>query len=1293
MLGDSLGDVYVEVSANTDRIPEDIRRAVKKSEAQNAGDFNHAGQTGGKNFGAGFQKGLPKPQGFLQWTAASAGLLETITPVGKALEGLVAGTSAFLGVAGSASFATVTLADNFSSLLGVYGTTKIATMGMSSAFKAAAAAQTELNTTGKLSQSTYNTLHGTLNSLAPSAQAFVKQSLALGPAWKTVQKSVQQSFFSGLATDLKSVSNALLPTMNKQLTAMSGTLNDSAHGFAKFISSKEGVSEIDLLLTSMNEQMKILMPAAGNIAKALLNLWVGSSGPAQTMADSIGAMARNFNAWSVAVTNSGSWQRTLDRAHQSLMDMAGFLGSLGKLAQTFFGAGVSAGQSMLQNWTSNITTLNNFLHTLRGQQDLSKFYASIGQVGKTAHDIFGILNPVLKTAMDIFQAMSPFIQSMQQFLQPLLASVAKFVETLASAGGAQVLGPILAVGVAIKGFNILTGIVDRLAKSFFSLATSATEAAVATRSVGIGGGAGAAASEAAILATAGKRAGPSATLLEESKSLGAGGTMAALLGRSGIKGLGLGALAKGAISGPGALLTMLGLPLLTSHLGAAGAPVQNIGSNALLAGLFTGNPMAALGVGGATAAFQGIKGGNSFGNWAQTVGGGAATGAAVGSLLGPLGTGVGAAAGAALAATAKGLKDLFTSSPPAVKAIDQVNKVLASVATVAELSASGPLKDLQRTIAGIKGSGTSGDRANVGSSLRNSGASKVLTHAGISATEQVNITLGQSGATADAQAKVAHWQAIIDKLQASGVALNAQQLQQVKDSQTDINLVTSLMNARTDAHNQAVEQHKAEINQLAIQASVEANYNQAALQDTLARAGVAKSEQLAFDIAQGNVIRTAASIRDEALKLGLTQPQIKVLLSLLKGPAETDLHSTIDMWKKYVNGNPLDLLLNIVPGSGVKLQTSGNPNNPTSINPSLMNLLPSGNGKQSKAGGGLLRGAGTSTSDSIPVMGSNGEYMLRAAAVNRLGTTTLDYMNATGKMPLHRAGGGSIYDVAPTVKTKTSKSGSNTKKATTAVTVQEGAIFYLSDPQTEAKYGAAHGLVFSSNVAKGILAGNTTVINAVRTLGGKILATLDAQITKAQAKIDTIQQDYTSIQSNTTSALTGTSGIGQMNTFNGILGSLTKQNANTALFSKDLQLLEQKGLNKDMVRDLSSQGLNALPGVKALLSGGSAGIAKINSLQGSITKNAQTAGTKTAIYIDGKSLHDARAAIVPLQTEKKNVTLALQELDTHSPSAASKAKLSKMANSNITVNQNFFGPSTSSAQKKELEWALRYAVR
>jgi len=60
--------------------------------------------------------------------------------------------------------------------------------------------------------------------------------------------------------------------------------------------------------------------------------------------------------------------------------------------------------------------------------------------------------------------------------------------------------------------------------------------------------------------------------------------------------------------------------------------------------------------------------------------------------------------------------------------------------------------------------------------------------------------------------------------------------------------------------------------------------------------------------------------------------------------------------------------------------------------------FPSTPGVVAAASGGLIRGPGTGTSDSIPALLSNGEYVVRAAAVRDYGTHLLDNLNS-GRIP------------------------------------------------------------------------------------------------------------------------------------------------------------------------------------------------------------------------------------------------------------------------------------------------------
>lgn len=61
--------------------------------------------------------------------------------------------------------------------------------------------------------------------------------------------------------------------------------------------------------------------------------------------------------------------------------------------------------------------------------------------------------------------------------------------------------------------------------------------------------------------------------------------------------------------------------------------------------------------------------------------------------------------------------------------------------------------------------------------------------------------------------------------------------------------------------------------------------------------------------------------------------------------------------------------------------------------------------QQAKATGGAIWGAGTATSDDIPAWLSNGEFVIRTAAAQRIGYDRLEWLNRTGEIPKFATGG------------------------------------------------------------------------------------------------------------------------------------------------------------------------------------------------------------------------------------------------------------------------------------------------
>jgi len=63
---------------------------------------------------------------------------------------------------------------------------------------------------------------------------------------------------------------------------------------------------------------------------------------------------------------------------------------------------------------------------------------------------------------------------------------------------------------------------------------------------------------------------------------------------------------------------------------------------------------------------------------------------------------------------------------------------------------------------------------------------------------------------------------------------------------------------------------------------------------------------------------------------------------------------------------------------------------------------------KAKQEGGSIVGPGGPTTDSVPILASTGEYVVKASSVSKLGTPVMNYINSTGNLPTMAASGGKV---------------------------------------------------------------------------------------------------------------------------------------------------------------------------------------------------------------------------------------------------------------------------------------------
>src|SRR5262245_32600529 len=179
-------------------------------------------------------------------------LTPSILGLNNAIIGAGAGIVALTGNLLQASGSIVNVANAVGALGQGFLAVKIGSMGVADAFKAQAKAQEELAKTGEVSESTQQALDAAMKGLTPSAREAVTAITSLRDEWNTLQDSVQEALFKGVGDSIKELANNLLPTLQSQLTASAGIVNEFATNLAAGLSTPQAAGTLAQLMTNFN---------------------------------------------------------------------------------------------------------------------------------------------------------------------------------------------------------------------------------------------------------------------------------------------------------------------------------------------------------------------------------------------------------------------------------------------------------------------------------------------------------------------------------------------------------------------------------------------------------------------------------------------------------------------------------------------------------------------------------------------------------------------------------------------------------------------------------------------------------------------------------------------------------------------------------------------------------------------------------------------------------------------------------------------------------------------------------
>jgi len=328
--------------------------------------------------------------------------------------------------------------------------------------------------------------------------------------------------------------------------------------------------------------------------------------------------------------------------------------------------------------------------------------------------------------------------------------------------------------------------------------------------------------------------------------------------------------------------------------------------------------------------------------------------------------------------------------------------------------------------------------------------------------------------------------------------------------------------------------------------------------------------------------------------------------------------------------------------------------------------------KRGYADGGRVSGPGTGTSDDVfaPWL-SNGEFVMKKAAVDRYGEKFMQLINA-GRLDMPRfASGGKVKGLS-----QAEKAARGQIRGSFGISGFGRMAGYQRTPfeHNLAAPTDINALVGSLNEAAGRIkaafSGRTesSLLKHLNSVG-KSLIGYEKQLTKttaslgtAKTKLDDLKNSASQMASSVKSGLMSSANItqgaaGQTVTVASIMGGLTASRDKTTAFSDALKGLKAKGLDKGLIQQIAEAGVSGggLETAGALLGASGSEISSLNNLQSQIASAATSAGKTTADAYYGAAIKAQDKLVKSLTAQQAKLERAMNNLAAQMEKLISKA--------------------------------------
>lgn len=462
MAGFKIGEGFVEVTADTDKVLPSVRRAVDDLPDQVGGSADRAGSGIGSRIARGVFNGMAE---------GSRG--------GGVFSSVLAVMTSRLAIFAIAGLAAVGIGQQ---LIGVVGLLPAAGFAAAAGVGALAVglahvgdALGETDTPAKLAK-----VNEALAQLSPSARAAVQEIRGLGPAWTLLRTAVQDALFDRVATTVKELAAAYLPSLRSGLVRTAGGINAVVRSWAGFATAPQTVADTNTMFGNTRGFLDGIAAAIAPFSKALTDIAVVGSGFLPRFGQWLALIAQRFADFVSRARESGQLKawiqagldalRTLWQIVTNVWTAVSNLSSLfaGPLLAALLGVSVvlAAVTGFIREWAHIIFPIAGGILLVVGAMKAWSLAMAGVKIALIAINAIAAMNPFILIAMAVvavalliithWDSVKAFLLAAWGVIKAAAAAVWNWITSTISAAVGAHKAVVLAVWNAVRGF--LTGV-------------------------------------------------------------------------------------------------------------------------------------------------------------------------------------------------------------------------------------------------------------------------------------------------------------------------------------------------------------------------------------------------------------------------------------------------------------------------------------------------------------------------------------------------------------------------------------------------------------------------------------------------------------------------------------------------------------------------------------------------------------------------------------------------------------------------------------------------------------------